>query len=212
MRASLVLGAGRGPRLAVLELIKRTGGMGVRQLADELGMSYMGVKAHCVALTSAGYLKTWREPSSKGRPVLLHKLTSAGEELFTESAQDPALGILKEAAGLFGATAPQKLLMMYFRTTGERYRSKLEVEAPTERLDALAKLRDSEGRMVSLEADASDWILRECHNPLLALMKEYPGAAAMEEQMIGEVLGIPVLRREEEGMILFSPREVTQRG
>lgn len=205
MRSSLVLGAGRGPRLAVLELIKRRGGLGVRQLAEELGMSYMGVKAHCVALTSAGYLKTWREPSSKGRPVLLHKLTSAGEELFTESEQDTALAILKESAGLFGATAPQKLLLMYFRTTGERYRAALEGEAPEERLHVLAKLRDREGRMVSLEGDPS-WILRECHNPLLPLMREYPGAAVMEEQMIGEVLGIPVVRREEEGMTIFSPR------
>ncbi len=210
MKASLILGAGRGPRLAVLELIKRTGGMGVRQLADELGMSYMGVKAHCVALTSAGYLMTWRQPSHKGRPVLLHKLTSAGEELFAASALDPVLGILKEAAGLFGATAPQKLLMMYFRSTGERYRSALEGEAPAERLHALAKLRDREGRMVSLEGDATGWILRECHNPLLPLMREYPGAAAMEEHMIGEVIGSPVLRREEEGSVLFMPTGMTR--
>lgn len=211
MRASLVLGAGRGPRLAVLELIKRTGGMGVRQLADELGMSYMGVKAHCVALISAGYLKTWREPSQKGRPVLLHKLTPSGEELFTESQHDPALVILKEAAGLFGPTAPQKLLMMYFRATGERYRSKLSAEAPAERLHALAKLRDREGRMVSLEGDASGWMLRECHNPMLSLIREFPGAAAMEEQMIGDVIGIPVFRREEEGMVLFTPQLIAQR-
>ena len=112
MKTSLMLGAGRGPRLAVLELIKRSAnGMGVKQLAAELGMSYMGVKAHCLALASAGYLTTWRQPAPKGRPLMFYKLAEAGELLFRDFNEDLALGLLVEVTGLFGTPAPLKILM-----------------------------------------------------------------------------------------------------
>lgn len=204
MKASLVLGAGRGPRLEVLELIRRSAdGMSVKALSSELGMSYMGVKAHCIALTSAAYLTTWRQPSAKGRPLMLYRLTETGRKLFAESGQDLAIALLAEAAGLFGATAPRKLLVMYFRTLTARYHDAISSEAPTERVRAFVRLREGEGRISSLCGDPVQKI-RECHNPLASVMKQYPAAALMEESMVGEVLGCPVRRVEEEGCVLFT--------
>lgn len=204
MKASLVLGAGRGPRLKVLELIRRSAdGLSVKALADELGMSYMGVKAHCVALTSAGYLTTWRQSAAKGRPLMLYRLTETGRNLFTETGQDLAISLLDEAAGLFGANAPQKLLMMYFRSLTARYRDAMAAVALPERLGAFTRLRDEEGRISSLREEAGRHI-RECHNPMASVMKQYPGAMVMEESMVGEVLGCPVRRTEEEGCVLFT--------
>lgn len=207
MKASLVLGAGRGPRLEVLESIRRsTEGLSVKGLSERLGMSYMGVKAHCIALTTAGYLTTWRQPAAKGRPLMLYRLTETGRKLFAETGQDLAIALLGEATGLFGATAPQKLLAMYFRSLSSRYReamAKADGEGdPARRLRAFARLRDAEGRISSLREDARE--IRECHNPLASVMRLYPAAAAMEESMVGEVLDRPVRRREEEGIVIFS--------
>lgn len=204
MKASLVLGAGRGPRLEVLELIRRSAeGMSVKALSSELGMSYMGVKAHCIALTSAGYLTTWRQPAAKGRPLMLYRLTETGRKLFADTGQDLAIALLGEAAGLFGATAPQKLLVMYFRTLTAKYRDALADGDPAGRLRAFVRLRDAEGRISSLRGDPVREI-RECHNPLASVMRQYPGAMLMEESMVGEVLGRPVRRGEEEGSVVFS--------
>jgi len=206
MRTNLILGAGRGPRLAVLELIKRSGeGLGVKELAAELGMSYMGVKAHCVALTAAGYLTTWRRPSTRGRPLMLYRLAEPGERLFAESEEELGLGILKEAAGLFGATAPQKLLVMFFRSQSAAYRERITGGGTTERALALVRLRERDGRMSSL-LQGERWEIREFHNPLAALFRRYPDAAAMEEHMIGEILGVAVKRREEGGAVIFTAR------
>lgn len=204
MKASLVLGAGRGPRLEVLESIRRsTEGMSVKALSSKLGMSYMGVKAHCIALTSAGHLTTWRQPAAKGRPQMLYRLTERGHQLFAESGQDLALQILRESEGLFGATAPQKLLMMYFRSLAATYREAVSALDPAGRVRAFVRLRDAEGRISSLEED-TPLEIRECNNPLASVMRQYPGAAAMEESMVGEVLGSPVRRVEEVGIVRFT--------
>jgi predicted ArsR family transcriptional regulator len=193
--------------LAVLEGVKRSGkGMSVQELATALDMSYMGVKSHCMALEAAGHLTTWREPSSKGRPRLLYRLADSGERLFADGGNDLAIDLLRESAALFGATAPQKLLLKYFRSLQASYSQKINVEAPVEWPRSLARLRDREGRMSTFH-DGAAWEIRESHNPLALLMKEYPEAQMLEEHMIGEVLGVEVKRREEEGRVIFSLRD-----
>ena len=205
MKKSLVLGAGRGPRLAVLELIKRSGrGMSVQEIATSLDMSYMGVKAHCLALASTGHLATRREVATKGRPRLLYQLADAGEQLFADTGGDVALGLLREAAKLYGATAPQKLLLLYFRSLQARYVELISGGMPEDRARALVRLRDNEGRMSEFVI-GSAWEIRECHNPLSSLMEEYPEARALEQQMICEVIGIALRRRESGSKVIFAP-------
>jgi predicted ArsR family transcriptional regulator len=218
MRKNLVLGAGRGPRLAVLEQIKRAGrGMSVADLAETLGMSYMGVKSHCVALSASGHLTVWREPvteragkgGSKGRPRLLYRLADSGERLFADAGDQLALALLREAARLYGPTAPQKLLVMMFRAQQTLYREKISGGGLEERVTALVLLREKEGRMSMLRETVAEegntWEIRECHNPLAMIMKANPEARTLEDHMISEVLGVTVDRREEGGTTLFSP-------
>ena len=207
MKKSLLFGAGQGPRLAVLELIKRSGrGVGVKELSEVMGMSYMGVKAHCQALIAAGYLTTWREPSTKGRPLMLHLLTAAGEALFAPEQGDLSVSLLEEASGLWGESAPWKLLLTFFLTAGEGYRARMKGEDPEALRNAFIKLRDAEGRMceLSIPSEGKGWELRESHNPMAAVMKRYPEAAAMEESMVAWVLGVPVRRREDGTRTIFS--------
>jgi predicted ArsR family transcriptional regulator len=208
MKTSLVLGAGRGPRLAVLELIKRSpSGMGVKQLAGELGMSYMGVKAHCLALTSAGYLTTWRQPALKGRPLMFYKLADAGERLFQGSEEELALELLQEVAGLFGATAPLKILMKYFQNQSERYQNLLAQVPQEDRVSAFVAIREREGRMSTLASNDESLEIRESLQPLALVMRRHPEARAMEENMVSQILGRSIHRREDEGAVVFSMRK-----
>jgi predicted ArsR family transcriptional regulator len=187
----------------VLESVKRfPGGISVAELSEELGMSYMGVKAHCVALEKSGYLETRRGISCKGRPKLNYLLTEVGEDLFRGAGNDLPLALLGEAAGLFGAAAPQKLLMMYFRTEGARYGASIRGGNLTERVASFVRLRDSEGRICSL-VDGSPAEIHECHDPLSDLRLVYPGIDAMEEAMISEALGMNVLREKREGRTVY---------
>jgi predicted ArsR family transcriptional regulator len=194
MRASLVLGAGRGSRLSVLETLKRfPEGACITELTVELGMSYMGIKAHCLALEKAGHIESRRGVSSKGRPRLIYRLSHRGEELFAEQGQDMVLDLLREASALFGVTSPQKLLAMYFRSQTARYASRISTSGTVERAVAFVRMRDAEGR-ISVLKEGLPAEIQECHDPLADLRKTYPGIGAMEEAMVSEVIGVPVIR------------------
>ena len=206
MKASLVLGAGRGPRLEVLERIKRSGvGMSVKELAADLGMSYMGVKSHCVALASEGCLAPWRKPSKRGRPMMLYRIAPAGERLFSGPDTDLSPLLLKEAIGLYGPNAAKKLLVMLFRTLARSYSAMIGKGGAEERAVLFAKIRDREGRM-SKFIQGNPWEIKECHQLNAHIIADHPEIRSLEEHMVTEVLGAPVRREEDQGVVIFRPR------
>jgi predicted ArsR family transcriptional regulator len=203
MRASLILGAGRGPRLAVLESVKRfPEGISVSDISREVGMSYMGTKAHCVALEKSGYLEGLRGISIKGRPKLNYYLTESGKDLFQGSGNDLPMAFLREASLLFGTLAPQKILMMYFRTEAIRYTAQIRGNNLAEKVASFVRLRDSEGRISSL-VGGPPFEIHECHDPLDELRQTYPAINAMEETMVSEALGASIRREERKGRTVF---------
>ena len=59
---------------------------------------------------------------------------------------------------------------------------------------------------MSMLSETGEWEIRESHNPLQPIMQEYPQTRALEENMVSELLGTSVRRREEEGTVVFSTR------
>lgn len=194
MKRKIVHEIGKTQRLAIVELLKRSAnGMPVTELASALAMSYMGVKAHCLSLHTQGYLETWRQPGTRGRPLMFYRLTMKAYDLFSEENNDFALSLLTQARQLFGPTAPQKLLMLHFRALAAKYREHIKETTPRERACAFARLRDREGRLSNFEK-GTPWRIIECHNPLQTLLATHPEIDALECQMLSEVIGVPIKR------------------
>ncbi|MFZ4116731.1 MAG: helix-turn-helix transcriptional regulator [Chthoniobacterales bacterium] len=194
MKRSIVREIGRSQRLSILELLKCSAeGLSVKDLSAQLSMSYMGVKAHCLSMHRQGYLETWRQPGGRGRPLMYYRLTQKAYELFSEENNTLSLSLLQAARALFGATAPQKLLMLHFRNTATQLKTEIEGTTAEERARSFAKLRDREGRFTRFE-DGPSWNIVESHNPLQSILKLYPEVDALECNMISEVIGFPIHR------------------
>jgi len=186
----------------ILEALKRSDGMAVSELAKELKMSYMGVKQHCVNLEKKGYLKTWRVPRTQvGRPEKLYRLTEACEELFPQAGPALTLNLLQGVKQLYGESAPEKMLFHHFEEQRQRLASKLKsAESLAERATKLAELRDAEGCFSRCTYDAQSGLkIEEYHHPMTPVYAEYPNAIRMEVQMMEQLLGSRVDRKEEEG-------------
>jgi len=212
MRASLVLGAGRGPRLKILERIKRSGvGMSMKELSTELGMSYMGVKAHCIALAKEGCLAPFRKPSftsagtTRGRPTMLYRIAPAGEQLFSGTETDLPSLLLKQANSLYGPMAAQKILVMTYRDMAFRYARLVGSGSPEEKAALFAKARDREGRMSEF-IPGNPWKIKECSQDNGRLAKDFPAICGLEENMVAEVLGVSIQREELGGVVIYSLR------
>src|ERR1700747_469808 len=147
MNQRLLAEIGRTQRLEILLSLKRTKGMSVNELVEKMGMSYMGIKQHCLTLQRDGYLDTWRRPQKMGRPEMVYRLTRRSHDLFPSDSNGFTLELLSSAKEIFGANAPEKLLYNVFEKRTTVLRAKVRGENALERAKWLAKVRDNEGYM-----------------------------------------------------------------
>jgi len=200
MTQRMIAEIGKSQRLRVVNRLKRTQGMSVNELAQALGMSYMGIKQHCVELQKLGYLDTWRRPKSDtqvGRPEMVYRLTQKAHQLFPVASNTMTLALLEEAQALYGSTAASKLLFMVFARKTEAYLRRVNAETLEERIRRFAALRDTEGYMSEVEQDGAGWQIIEHHSPLADLLAAYPTLIPrLEQEMFGKVLRGPVKREQ----------------
>jgi len=178
----------------IMELIKCSGGLSVGELAEKMGMSYMGVKKHCLAMQKLGYLDTWRSPKAVGRPEKLYRLTEKAAPLFPGVSSDVCLSILEVATQL-ETNGAEKLLFSFFRTRTEHLATVVTGDSVQERAEKLAGARSAAGyysRCVYSEEEGLR--LEEFHNPLQPLFDKYPTLERMEAQMFERLLGARVER------------------
>lgn len=195
MNQRLISEIGKSQRLQILNRLKRTQGLPVAELAEKLGMSYMGVKQHCIELAREGYLDTWRKPKAIGRPEMLYRLTAKANGLFPATSNELTLDLLEAAQRLFGPAAAEKLLFTVFHTKADGYLARIKGKTPAERAKAFARLRDTEGYMSDVEAEPELRIV-EHHSPILDLLRAFPITARLENEMFQRVLGAAVTREE----------------
>ncbi len=153
MNEKLIREIGRSQRLEILTALRRRGGMSVKEMAAHFGMSYMGIKQHCLDLEEEGYLDTARRPKPVGRPEIAYRLTPLAFELFPGGSNELTLQVLEAIQQSYGPAAPPKLLFTIFNQRAEKYQA-VDRGAPLPaRAAALAKLRNAEGYMAELEND-----------------------------------------------------------
>ncbi len=200
MNQKIIHQIGRSQRISIINLLKRSEGMAVARMSEKLGMSYMGVKQHCLSLHRQGYLTTKRAPHSAGRigrPELFYMLTPKSMDLFPQVDNPFTIAILDATNSLYGASAGEKVLFKVYQAELSRHEAKIKGETPTERGKSLAKLRDADGYL-------SEWVTEpggvkkivEHHSPIMDLLEAYPNIAKMEEEMFRKLLRTEVKRTE----------------
>ena len=178
----------------IIELIKCSEGLSVGELSEHLGMSYMGVKKHCLAMQKLGYLDTWRKPKDVGRPEKLYRLTDRLAPLFPQIGNDVCFTIL-EAASQLESNAAEKLLLHFFRSESERLEKLVTAESVREKADQLAAARTAKGYFSSVvESEKGHLSINEFHNPLQPLFEKYPTLERMEIHMFEKLLQVGIDR------------------
>ena len=197
MNQRLISEIGRTQRLDIINSLKRTKGMSVNELVEKMGMSYMGIKQHCITLHRDGYLDTWRRPQRMGRPEMVYRLTRRTHDLFQADSHQLTLDLLKAAEEIYGPNAPEKLLYSIFKKKTAALKPKVKGNTVAERAKSLAQIRDTEGYMAQFNDNGKDGgpHIVECHSPILNLVEHYPIIGRFEQDMFEAVLGTRVRRQ-----------------
>lgn len=178
----------------ILEKIKCSDGLSVAELAEEMGMSYMGIKKHCQAMHKLGWLETWRTPSTSGRPQKLYRLTDKTESIFSQIGNATCLAIL-DAATQLEAHGAEKLLLAFFRNQTERLVQIIGGDSVQERAERLSAERSAQGYYSTCSVIGEESMrIEEWHNPLQPLFDRYETLSRMEVQMFEKLLGARVER------------------
>jgi predicted ArsR family transcriptional regulator len=196
MNQRLLEEIGRTQRLGILNALKRSRGLSVNELVDRMGMSYMGIKQHCLTLERDGYLDTWRRPQKMGRPEMVYRLTRRAHDLFQADSNRFTLELLQSIQEIHGPNAPEKLLYSLYERKTMALKEKVKGETVTDRAKSLAKIRDAEGYMSEFRIDEGGPQILECHTPLQNVLDKYPIIGRLEQEMFEQVLGTSVRREE----------------
>lgn len=197
MNQRLLAEIGRTQRLEILNSLKRSRGMSVNQLVEKMGMSYMGIKQHCLTLQRDGYLDTWRRPQKMGRPEMVYRLTRRAHDLFQADSNRFTIDLLQSIQEIHGPNAPEKLLYNLYERKCASLKDKVKGATVAERAKALARIRDSESYMsqFTTEDEGGPQII-ECHSPLMNVLDKYPIIGRLEQEMFEQLLGTKVRREE----------------
>lgn len=185
-------GLGGGSRTRILEALTDTPGS-VRDLAERLGLSYMGVKAQCLVLASAGLLESSLRRKARGRPEIIYRPGGNSRKIFQGGELELALSLLDQAGKMFGPQAPRKLLFQHFRAAAAEWERKVADKDPRARMKEVAALRAACGHFSRFEPGPPPQIV-ESHHPLAPIFEKYPESVMYETDALTLVVGRPLKR------------------
>ncbi|RXJ73484.1 transcriptional regulator [Veronia nyctiphanis] len=173
----------------ILNIIKREGSVSARALADELGLTTMGVRQHLQAMEDDGLLSFSDVRVKVGRPTRHWALTTEGHKQFADSHGDLAVALIDSIKNVFGHQGLEQVIRQREENTLAQYRDAikdcLNLQA---KLETLTYLRESEGYMAELTKDGDSFLLIENHCPICHAAEQCPALCQSEKNIFQTLL------------------------
>lgn len=187
----------------ILLQIKMRGPQTAQALADQLGLTSMGVRRHLEQAQDKGLVESHDSSGKVGRPVRRWGLSEAGHARFPDRHAELTVDLIGQVQALFGPAAMERLIAAREQASEALYRSRLdEVEAGAplaRRVEALARVRDEEGYMAEAQPQQDGGVLLvEHHCPICAAATMCQDFCRSELDVFQRVLGpdVKVVRIE----------------
>jgi len=153
----------------ILKLLKTQGALTAKTLADELGLTTMGIRQHVLALEESGDVIYKDEKAARGRPTRYWSLTEKSNEHFANRHDELTVQLIDSVIAVFGDDGLDKLITNREESSIRAYRLALaDKYGVEEKLAMLAKLRSDEGYMATVTTEDDCYWLLENHCPICA--------------------------------------------
>ena len=184
-------------RRMIMTLLKMKGPLTISALAEELGITEMGVRRHVLQLEQESLVRTKVVRQAMGRPMHVYSLTERAEDHFPKSYHNLALELLRELDHGSGVDAVNMLFEGRKRRMLTQYSKVMESRELEERVAELSTIQNAGGYMAewSKEEDGS-YTLREYNCPIRQVATQYRKACQCEQQLFEELLEAKVTRSE----------------
>ena len=176
----------------VVTLLRR-GGRTVEDLAQGVGLTDNGVRAHLAVLERDGIVRqrgTVSRGSGGGKPAYVYELTPEAEALFPKAYSPVLRQLLDIMTEELGAAETEALL----KAVGRRIADGISTPAGGvhERLEAAVAVLNELGGLAELEESDGNLVIRGYSCPLTAVVPGHPEVCRLAESMLTELVGEPV--------------------
>ena len=176
----------------IVTLLRRSGRT-VDELAQELGLTNNGVRAHLATLERDRIVRqrgSVRRGSGGGKPAYVYALTPEAEDMFPKGYEPVLLRLLDVLSERLGAEETETLLRAVGRSLAEGKAMPLD-DAHT-RLEAAVDMFNELGGLAELEGHDGAFVIRGRSCPLAAVTPDHPEVCRMAETLLAELAGVPV--------------------
>lgn len=187
----------------ILLQLKMRGAQTAQALAEQLGLTSMGVRRHLEQAQEKGLVESHDSSGKVGRPVRRWNLSEAGHARFPDRHAELTVDLIGQVQALFGPQAMQRLIAAREQAGEALYRRRLDELEPGAplalRVAALARVRDEEGYMAETQpGDDGAVLLLENHCPICAAATTCQDFCRSELDVFQRVLGpqVKVVRIE----------------
>ena len=180
-----------GTKRALVERLKRSGGLTAAALARELGVTEAAIRQHLDALSDRGLVeRRTRTPSGRGRPPSEWWLTDLAQDLFPDRHADLTVQLLASIREAAGEEGLDRVIAARTKSQLAEYRERIDADTTLPaRVQLLADVRTAEGYMAEARADGDDVLLVEHHCPVCEAATECQGLCRSELELFQDVLG-----------------------
>lgn len=175
----------------ILYLLKIRGAQRSQTLADELGLTNMGVRQHLLRLKGQQLVAHFNRSEKVGRPAQYWQLTEKALERFPDGHQQLSSGLLEAIEQEFGKAGLEAVIRRreaaIFSTYQQHLHNAMDVES---RLQGLTALRDEQGYMAQLfRLDQQQYLLVERHCPIVSAAQKCTNLCQAELHLFQQCLG-----------------------
>lgn len=178
-------------RQTILNILKTQGEMTAAATAAEAGLTSMGARGHLERLEKSNLVGFHEVSNGRGRPKRFWSLTSLGHQQFPHQYDQLSVEIIDNVKEIFGQEGLDKLIEHREIKARQKYSAQLQDigMTPSDKLQALATIRASEGYMAEVIATDKGWELLEHHCPICAAAKSCQNFCVSELAVFRDCLG-----------------------
>ena len=186
----------------ILQLLKTQGALTAKTLANELGLTTMGIRQHLQALEESGDVSYKDEKAVRGRPTRYWSLTQKSNNHFANRHDELTVQLIDSVIAVFGDDGLDKLIENREESSMRAYRLALaDRYGVEEKLTMLAKLRSDEGYMATVTHEEDFYWLLENHCPICAAATKCINFCRSELHLFQTLLNDVALVTREEHII-----------
>ncbi|BCE02610.1 helix-turn-helix transcriptional regulator [Marinicellulosiphila megalodicopiae] len=151
----------------ILALLKKHGKLTLKDFAEQLKLTTMGVRQHLHNLEEDELIEFEDKSMGRGRPTRFWNLTQKSNEHFEDRHEILTVQLIDSVEAVFGQKGLDTLIEHRENQALDSYKKVLDKQKTIKsKLDKLAKLRTDEGYMATVEKSETGYLLIEHHCPI----------------------------------------------